>query len=341
MTDASGSPPSRRQLRRRPSVRQLLDGYELELATSSAEAHELVRISFPGLLGFSFNPPERALLSSARVRLDEIYIATVRSSGHDIWLADDDRITILAPLVGTIQVSRRSETRVARPPELLVVGTGERRTSLSPNYLGILAKIPTDLFRQAMRTLTQSEQIGSVDGLGVVRHSTLSHTLRRYLLLLLEELDQSNNLLTHAHARHSAKSFLVDLAAGHWAHGLKSSDSKVRDPGPNSLRSAERFIETNLSNPISIADIADATGISLRALQLMFQKYRRITPHEYLAEARLQKVRELLLNGLPGETVTSLTQAAGIAHSGRFAQSYVRRFGETPFTTLSRAQRRR
>ena len=90
--------------RRIEQVRQPLARYSMWCATTPNEAYARVLEGFPGLRKFHFLDTERPFLSSAGLLLDTIDFATVRSSGHDIWLADDDRLAVLLPIAGAIRL---------------------------------------------------------------------------------------------------------------------------------------------------------------------------------------------------------------------------------------------
>ncbi|WP_198085076.1 helix-turn-helix transcriptional regulator [Variovorax sp. E3] len=106
---------------------------------------------------------------------------------------------------------------------------------------------------------------------------------------------------------------------------------------------AEAFVEDRIDDlSLTVADIARASGVSIRALKSAFQEHRDTTPMAYLREIRLKQARECLLNSAAGDTVTvtDIALAHGFFHLGRFAQLYKQHFDEAPSDTL-RARHRR
>ncbi len=106
---------------------------------------------------------------------------------------------------------------------------------------------------------------------------------------------------------------------------------------PAALRRAEEFIAANLSEPLTMADIASAANIPARSLQRAFQHNRGMSPMAYIRRRRLEKVREELLARDPA--TASVSQVAlqwGFAHLGRFSSSYRKLFNEYPSETLRR-----
>lgn len=110
-----------------------------------------------------------------------------------------------------------------------------------------------------------------------------------------------------------------------------------RHRGSSAVERAVRFIEANITRPLTVHDIAAAAGVSVRTLQQMFRAEREETPHAYLARARLHAVRLALLRADAGhDTVAVIARTWGFRGLGRFAAAYREAFGENPSATLRR-----
>ena len=48
------------------------------------------------------------------------------------------------------------------------------------------------------------------------------------------------------------------------------------------------FMHANMHQPLTLSEVAEATGISVRSLQYGFRRFRDITPLAYLREIRLE-----------------------------------------------------
>jgi AraC-like DNA-binding protein len=70
---------------------------------------------------------------------------------------------------------------------------------------------------------------------------------------------------------------------------------------PRHVRKAEEFVRSNLDNPISLDDIANAAGVTPRSLQLGFRNFRNTSPMALLRSERLRRVHEELMAGAPGD----------------------------------------
>ncbi len=140
--------------------------------------------------------------------------------------------------------------------------------------------------------------------------------------------------LQRAEANRVAAAALLDT----FAHDAPRSAVLLRLPSHAKLRAAVEFMHEHAHDALTASDIAAAAGLSLRGLQHVFQQQLDTTPTDYLRGIRLDHVRAELEASAPERTtVASVARRWGFAHAGRFAGAYVRRFGEYPAATLSRA----
>jgi AraC-like DNA-binding protein len=108
-----------------------------------------------------------------------------------------------------------------------------------------------------------------------------------------------------------------------------------RDGSPPTLRRAVAFIDENARRDITVADIAGAAHVTVRAVQLAFQRHMDTTPLGYLRQVRLEHARQDLAIADPGtQTVTAIAYRWGFTSSSRFAARYLQAYGVTPSHTL-------
>ncbi|MFE3204881.1 AraC family transcriptional regulator [Embleya sp. NPDC055664] len=104
---------------------------------------------------------------------------------------------------------------------------------------------------------------------------------------------------------------------------------------PPAVRRAMELIECHAAEPLTVEDVAEAVGVSVRALQDGFRRHLETTPVSYLRTVRLDRVRADLTAAEPGTTtVTDVAYRWGFFHPGRFAIAYREQFGEHPSQTL-------
>lgn len=105
----------------------------------------------------------------------------------------------------------------------------------------------------------------------------------------------------------------------------------------SAIRRAQRFIEENPATPLTVAEIATAARLSVRALHSGFRRDLHTTPQAYLRRVRLEAARDELVEADPTtELVSDVARRWAFANLGRFASQYHARFGEYPAETLRR-----
>ena len=107
-------------------------------------------------------------------------------------------------------------------------------------------------------------------------------------------------------------------------------------PAPGHVKRAEDFLAAHPDREISVTELADIAGVSLRSLQEGFRRFRNTTLTDAIRDARLVYWRRLLQAPPAGYGVGALAIAAGLSHLGRAAALYGKRYGETPSETLRR-----
>ncbi|ACK50430.1 transcriptional regulator, AraC family [Methylocella silvestris BL2] len=107
--------------------------------------------------------------------------------------------------------------------------------------------------------------------------------------------------------------------------------------GPSYLRRAERYVKSRLSETISIDDLVNASGASMRTLYKVFNTHHNATPMGYVKRIRLEHARRELEN-IDGSvrTVAEVAMAVGMEHLGNFAADYKKIYHELPSETLRR-----
>jgi AraC-like DNA-binding protein len=106
---------------------------------------------------------------------------------------------------------------------------------------------------------------------------------------------------------------------------------------PQYIKKAEEYMLDKASEPITLQDVANHAGISLKTLHTGFQKYRNDSPKNFLKNLRLDLVkRDLTVARLEraNVTVTDVALRWGFLHLSHFSESYYAKFGEYPSTTL-------
>ncbi len=107
------------------------------------------------------------------------------------------------------------------------------------------------------------------------------------------------------------------------------------DASPPALRRAVAFIEENAHRDITVADIAAAAFVTIRAVQLAFRRHMDTTPTQYLRRVRLAGAHQDLIAADPdSRTVTAVAYRWGFPSPSRFAAAHRQTYGVHPSRTL-------
>lgn len=163
--------------------------------------------------------------------------------------------------------------------------------------------------------------------------------LRNFMSYLCSELVRGSPSLTSDLVCRQIEQTLVGLMLTELPHDRMNLLSRISFPSsPAYIRVAEEFMASNARKHITLHDIAQAAGISVRTLQKGFQQHRETTPMAALRNRRLILARKELLRANPySHNVTTIAMDCGFTHLSKFARHFKNQFGECPSETLKRA----
>ncbi|OII36674.1 hypothetical protein BIU98_17315 [Curtobacterium sp. MMLR14_010] len=118
------------------------------------------------------------------------------------------------------------------------------------------------------------------------------------------------------------------------AYGTRTGRREL-GAGRSTVELAQAYLAEHCGDQVTLAHLCGATGVSARTLQTAFLRHTDSTPMTYLQHMRLDRVRIALQLADPGSvTVATVAREWGFRHMGRFAGTYLQRFGEYPGETL-------
>jgi AraC-like DNA-binding protein len=136
---------------------------------------------------------------------------------------------------------------------------------------------------------------------------------------------------------------ILQLVFLNFPHGLSNRlRGHQMDATSRQIIKAVDFMRANMHQPLTLSEVAEATGISVRSLQYGFRRFRNITPLAYLREIRLEAAQAELSSPLNMLSIKDVALKWGFTHMGHFAARYRAAYGETPSETawLGRAEAR-
>lgn len=163
--------------------------------------------------------------------------------------------------------------------------------------------------------------------------------LVRAIQFIAGEVERPASLLASPIVRANMQELLLSAmitGVPHDQHHLLAPSTPPISPAY--VRRAEAYIAEHAAEAITVSGVATSLGVSVRALQAGFRRYRGTSPRQFLLERRLDLARQQLLRPGPATTVAVVAANTGYAHVGRFSAAYRARFDEMPKETLRRGR---
>ncbi|WP_408896851.1 AraC family transcriptional regulator [Nocardioides sp. R1-1] len=245
---------------------------------------------------------------------------------------------IQIPLGGLSHIVAGSQSFTASPRRAAVTSPGEPvRMRYSAGNPRLMVRITPDLLRERLEMATAGGLVVPQDAGGTFDITRgAGRSWRGLLDMVMTDLEREDGLVSSPLAAEALQVAVVDGLLVSLAATPEDTVAERATPD-RVVRRAARLIEEHCAEPLGTLDIADAVGVSIRALQAGFKLHLDTTPMAYVRQARLERVRQSLSDG----TARSVTEAAarwGITHLGRLSGDYRAAFGETPSETLQRSR---
>ena len=157
------------------------------------------------------------------------------------------------------------------------------------------------------------------------------------LMLIAERLGPSGLMSPAAMA--NWREVLLDRLLNGQRHGLSDAIrtfSGQAERLPRALSAARNYLAENAAEPLDLEELACASGIGIRALQLGFRRHFGVSISTMLLDMRLAGLHARLAQSSPDISITEIALDLGFTHLGRMAGAYRAKFGETPSATLRR-----
>jgi AraC-like DNA-binding protein len=155
---------------------------------------------------------------------------------------------------------------------------------------------------------------------------------------LRHELMRPNGLAEMPLAREQLESYVLTQILLTLPHAYSDElAAHARAPRRNRIHEIIELIQHEPDRDLSLAELADAAGVTARALQRGFKEHVGVSPTTYLRNVRLDRAHADLMAEAGSSSVTDIAMRWGFFHFGRFAQQYRERFGVVPSETVRRS----
>jgi AraC-like DNA-binding protein/quercetin dioxygenase-like cupin family protein len=96
---------------------------------------------------------------------------------------------------------------------------------------------------------------------------------------------------------------------------------------PAAIRRAQELLDDDPTAPVSLAELACASGLSRFQVVRGFSRAFGLTPHAYLIQRRIDLARQLIMGGV---ALSDAAAASGFSDQSHMTRHFVRRFGFPP-----------
>jgi AraC-like DNA-binding protein len=96
---------------------------------------------------------------------------------------------------------------------------------------------------------------------------------------------------------------------------------------PAAIRRARELLDDDPAAPVTLTELACASGLSRFQVVRGFSRAFGLTPHAYLIQRRIDLARQLITSGV---ALSDAAAASGFADQSHMTRHFVRRFGFPP-----------
>ena len=162
------------------------------------------------------------------------------------------------------------------------------------------------------------------------RDDKITAVYRQFLLDY--DWQQQANQLTLS----SASTLLLTHLIQHYSNVQWRLPTVTGGLAPHVLRTLLAWIEENLDQPLTLADLAQETALSEYHFARMFRQSMKMAPHQYVMQRRMLRAQELICHS--ARSLTDIALACGFSSASHFSNRVKSATGLTP-SQLRAAQR--
>jgi AraC family transcriptional regulator len=287
---------------------------------------ELGLLDTNGILGQPWVEPER---TSAGLEWDKQYLSVQRERPYRESFAAAGTHLVILHLDGPVVVrrgrGRASRSRKVPAGGLFIHPAGRDLTvELSGDLNTVHLYLSDDALQDAGgadRQVELAEELGTTDGLleQVVR--SLDETLRQWEPTARTYVDQLGSM---------AAAQLVRRHRAGRAATRSPGDELARGLGSRQFETVRAVMEERLAEPLPLAELASAAGLSVSQFSRQFKARTGLAPHRFLLGLRVdQACRLLRTNPAP---IAEIAIGCGFSHQEHLTRVMKAQLGTTPGT---------
>ncbi|WP_319532574.1 AraC family transcriptional regulator [uncultured Cohaesibacter sp.] len=109
------------------------------------------------------------------------------------------------------------------------------------------------------------------------------------------------------------------------------------DGGSHVLVRASDYIEAHIGRTLTVVEVANAAGTSVRTLQKVFRQRLGCSPVQYIIDQRLTRVHQDLLTEGDVTLISQIAYRWGFVHLSDFTRRFKARYGKSPSELIHKA----
>ena len=268
----------------------------------------------------------------------DIWSGVCRSGMEVSFSEPPDAFAIYLPLAGAMELDARGRQFVSTPGKLIATDLSQTRLlrlHSERSHIGIAFSC-----KAVTRQLSEMLDMPVIHDLDLFAecdvHSGAGAKLAAFGQFLWDNLANGppDNISAHS-TEYFFRTIMVAMLES-VPHRYSSLLERPVSPAmPRQVKRAIDYMIANMASAINVEGIAQASGVSVRSLQLAFQQFKDTTPLNYLRQLRLESVRRELVAGKRDRiSISDVARNWGFTHIGRFSALYREAFGEMPTETL-------
>ena len=208
-----------------------------------------------------------------------------------------------------------------------------------------LCSIPRSLLQAALSTYSNSLVLSDKQIMTIKLSDATFEQLTCFFRELFHLIKPPTELLLPSDVINQLSNDLINKCA----MAISKTDSQWLNIHPSRLSllhgqlvmASETLVLSSENNNIKLSELADATGYSLRALEMIFKNTVGMSPKGWFINMRLNGALRDLIAAQDDDNVAKTATRWGFQHLARFSSPYRRAFNERPSETLARSRKRK
>jgi AraC family transcriptional regulator len=278
--------------------------------------------------GILLRPENRTHASSRGLGWTLLYASSQREKPYeDRYNAVDDHLIILhldGPVAVTRVLGKVPARRVIPPGGLFILPGGHE---FGVRLEGELDSVHVYLRKQILDDVAEEFGYGSAGNIGIIPSMGDQDPLIERLALGIQEALLNNDTACSVYADYLARALAARLLRQH------STSARAAHPLPQGgfsrlqLKRATDFMQSNLGDPLTMAELATATGLSPSHFARRFKVSTGVPPHQFLMQMRVERAKRMLRGGA---SIIEIALTCGFTHQEHMTRIFRRAVGLTP-----------